>query len=77
MTSASSGYMPGPKEQTSIPQQFDIPIPLSPTEWAKIQTSGPLGEKSWEQFIKVLNALKPGLVWSITEQENAKEKKED
>ena len=49
---------------------IEIPIPLSPTESAKIQTTYPLSEKSWNQMINILNAYKPSLVFSKDKDED-------
>lgn len=67
------------KETSEISGHFqhsktiEIPIPLSSTEWAKIQTTYPLSEKAWEQMLNILNAYKQSLVTS----ENKKEEKDE
>ncbi len=59
MTSMSSNLPSDPKLPSKT---IEIPIPLSATEWVKIQASYPLSEKSWNQMFNILNAYKPSLV---------------
>lgn len=66
MTSPSSN-LTGDLKQSS--KTIEIPIPLSATEWVKIQASYPLSEKSWNQMFNILNAYKPSLVSSETQDE--------
>ena len=42
--------------------QRSIPIPLSADEWVTLQGEFPLTEFSWAQLLRVLEAMKPGLV---------------
>ncbi len=44
------------------PGQRSVPIPLSADEWVTFQGVFPLTESSWDQLIRVLEAMKPGLV---------------
>jgi len=61
MTSMSSNLTNDPKAPSKT---IEIPIPLSATEWVKIQATYPLSEKSWKQMKAVLDAYKPSLVSS-------------
>lgn len=51
---------------------IEIPMPLSLTESAKLQTTYPLSEKAWQQMINILTAYKPSLVVSSEKGENEK-----
>ncbi len=42
--------------------QRAVPIPLSATEWVTLQADFPLSEDAWDQFMRVLEVMKPGLV---------------
>jgi hypothetical protein len=55
------------------PKTIEIPIPLSATEWVKIQATYPLSEKSWKQMKSILDAYKPSLVSSETQENETKE----
>ena len=39
-----------------------ISIPLTGTEWAYLQGTWPISHEDWEQMIRVLETMKPGLV---------------
>ena len=67
MTSMSSNLTGDPKSPSKT---IEIPIPLSTTEWVKIQASYPLSEKSWKQMFNILNAYKPSLVSSETQKKD-------
>jgi hypothetical protein len=43
---------------------MSVPIPLSATEWVTLQGPFPVSEQSWEQLMRVLDVMKPGLVAS-------------
>jgi hypothetical protein len=62
-----------PGDPKSPLKTIEIPIPLSATEWVKIQASYPLSEKSWNQMKKILDAYKPSLVSSETQENETKE----
>jgi hypothetical protein len=68
----TSSTLTGDKKSPS--KTIEIPIPLSATEWVKIQASYPLSEKSWKQMKNILDAYKPSLV--IPETQEKDEKKE-
>jgi hypothetical protein len=51
---------------------IEIPIPLSATEWVKIQATYPLSEKSWKQMKAILDAYKPSLVSPETPEKDEK-----
>lgn len=71
MTLTSSNLPGDPKSPLKT---IEIPIPLSATEWVKIQASYPLSEKSWKQMVKILDAYKPSLVSpEIQEKDETKE----
>ena len=53
---------------------IEIPMPLSLTESAKLQTTYPLSEKAWQQMINILTAYKPSLVVSSEKGENEKKR---
>jgi hypothetical protein len=55
------------------PKTIEIPMPLSPTEWVKVQASYPLSEKAWEQMQNILKAYKPSLVPEIKPEDAKKE----
>lgn len=44
--------------------QSAVPIPLSATEWVTLQGRFPLSESAWDQLLRVLDVMKPGLVKS-------------
>ena len=49
------------------PHMRSIQIPLSNAPWATLKGPFPISEMSWEQMIKMLEAMKPGLVLSTKE----------
>lgn len=59
LTSQKSG--PG-KTRGDGTGQRAVPIPLSATEWVILQGPFPLSGEAWDQLLKVLNVMKPGLV---------------
>lgn len=59
MTSFSSNLSEDPK---APPKIIEIPIPISSTEWIKIQAAYPLSQKAWSQMEELLRAYKPILV---------------
>lgn len=69
MTFMSSDLRNDPKQ---LSKTIEIPIPLSTNEWVKIQASYPLSEKSWKQMFNILNAYKPSLVSSETQEKDEK-----
>ena len=60
------------KDSKSTSKTIEIPIPLSTTEWVKIQATYPLSEKSWKQMKAILDAYKPSLVSSETPEKDEK-----
>jgi hypothetical protein len=66
MTLTSSNLPGDPKSPSKT---IEIPIPLSATEWVKIQATYPLSEKGWKQMKAILDAYKPSLVTSETQDE--------
>lgn len=42
--------------------QRAVPIPLSANEWVTLQGDFPLTEAAWDQLLRVLDVMKPGLV---------------
>ena len=40
----------------------EVPIPIAGSEWPRLKARFPLTEDAWNQMIKVLEAMKPGLV---------------
>jgi hypothetical protein len=37
-------------------------LPLSANEWVTVHAEFPLSEDAWQQMLRVLEAMKPGLV---------------
>ena len=69
MTLTSSNLAGDPKAPS---RTIEIPIPLSATEWVKIQATYPLSEKGWKQMKAILDAYKPSLVTPETQDEKKK-----
>lgn len=40
----------------------EVPIPIAGSEWPRLKARFPLTEDAWNQMIKVLEAMRPGLV---------------
>jgi len=59
-------------DSKSPSKTIEIPIPLSATEWVKIQATYPLSEKSWNQMKAILDAYKPSLVTSKHQEKDEK-----
>lgn len=43
-------------------RQRAVQLPLSASDWVTVQAAFPLSEGQWEQMLRVLEAMKPGLV---------------
>jgi hypothetical protein len=53
-----------PAKPGQRPQQRAVQLPLSATEWVTLQAAFPLSAFAWQQMLRVLEAMKPGLVAS-------------
>jgi hypothetical protein len=53
----------------SAPGQRTVQIPLS-SQWASLQAAFPLTEETWTLVLRVLQAMKPGLISQEDDQEN-------
>lgn len=52
----------GRGERGGQTRQRSVQLPLSATEWVTVQAAFPLTEAAWSQMLRVLDAMKPGLV---------------
>lgn len=48
--------------ETPVKPGRAVQLPLSATEWVTLQAAFPLSESAWGQMLRVLEAMKPGLV---------------
>ena len=49
-------------DETHTPTRMDIQLPLASGKWATLQAQFPITEKDWDQMLRVLEAMRPGLL---------------
>ena len=54
-----------------------VQLPLSPTEWARLEALFPMTEKAWDQMIALLEAMKPGLIHPLEEEQTTTTNSDD
>ncbi len=63
MTATGLGQSPAATPTGQLTADIrEVPIPIAGSEWPRLKARFPLPEDAWNQMLKVLEAMKPGLV---------------
>lgn len=74
-TAQKTGLITQPADSSlssaAAPRLQTLQLPLSPSEWARLQAYFPMTDQAWTQMMALLNAMKPGLTLSAEGKEAA------